>query len=285
MQVFTGQISNWKALGGEDQPIKVFVRNRNSGTHTTFKKLVLAPFNQKEHLLMRHTFADNKMLAQAVRQHEGAVGFTSFTEIGANKALSIHEKGAMPIKPKDFTIKTEDYPLSRRLYLYSNTRDSIAQDFVRFAKSQAGQKIVDQIGFVSLRLNTARKVELPKEAPQAYREAVQGAVRLPVNIRFMPQSNQLDNKAVSDLGKLVERLRKPSQTDRKVLLIGFSQSYPDPGRSKRLSKQRAQKVAQYLKKYGTFKTELHWFGDAVPVSGGQNFEARLRNNRVEIWLK
>jgi phosphate transport system substrate-binding protein len=66
----------------------------------------------------------------------------------AAKALAVSD-GAEPIPPDPFTIATEDYPLSRRLYLYTPANASKeVERFIEFALGEAGQKIVEQNGFV-----------------------------------------------------------------------------------------------------------------------------------------
>jgi phosphate transport system substrate-binding protein len=285
MRIFTGQVGNWQQLGGPDRSIQVHVRDRKSGTHATFKNLVLAPFKQEEHLLMAHPHTSNEALTKAVARNPGGIGFTSFAALHDTKPLSIYEGDAMPIRPSAFSIKTEDYPLSRRLYLYQGDQDSLTNAFIRYSKSREGQQVVEAVGFVSLNLNQTQAAKPPQGAPADYKQAVQGAERLPVNIRFMPQSNQLDNKALADLEKVVQLMKKPEYRGRKLLLIGFSQPHTSDQRSRKLSKQRVKQVAQYLKHYSAVRSQTYWFGDAVQVAGNKTYQSQRRNNRVELWIK
>ena len=72
----------------------------------------------------------------------------------ANKALAISEGAdTAPIYPTRFTISTEDYALSRRLYLYTPTSASqSAKDFAQFAISDQGQALVEQAARIGLPL-------------------------------------------------------------------------------------------------------------------------------------
>jgi phosphate transport system substrate-binding protein len=68
--------------------------------------------------------------------------------------------------PSRFTVATEDYPLTRRLYLYTatNPQNALVSKFVEFALSKAGQDVVDKIGFVAQTVKSERP-QTAKDAP------------------------------------------------------------------------------------------------------------------------
>ncbi len=72
---------------------------------------------------------------------------------GRVKILPISpKKGATPIAPTDATVKNHTYPVSRPLYNYTKGAPSgLAKAYLNFVLSPAGQKIVDQVGYVPLR--------------------------------------------------------------------------------------------------------------------------------------
>src|SRR5690554_7943526 len=90
-------------------------------------------------------------------------------------------------------VTTEDYPLSRRLFMYIRPDETnpLARALIEFARSHAGQEIVDQVGFVGQNIRTI-KLEPHADMPRAYQQLAAEALRLSVN--FRTKSTQLSWK-------------------------------------------------------------------------------------------
>ena len=101
-----------------DVPLKVFARDDKSGTFDTFAALVLQPSKLK---LGPNTerIEDSETLANAVASDPGGIGFIGLPYVGATKALAVADGDSLPLLPNAFTVATEDYPLARRLFLYT----------------------------------------------------------------------------------------------------------------------------------------------------------------------
>ena len=149
-KIFSGEISDWSAVGGAPGSIAIFARDDKSGTYDTFKALVLDPLGLKL-LPAAHRYESSSDLSDAVSADASGIGFIGLPYVRRSKVLGISAgSGNPPIVPTQFTVGTEDYPLSRRLYLYlpGKTPSKEAADFVEYALSDAGQDVVKQIGFV-----------------------------------------------------------------------------------------------------------------------------------------
>ena len=104
------------ALGGNSGAISIHARDDKSGTYDTFKSLVLDPLNLKL-LAAAHRYESSTELSDAVAADPGAIGFIGLPYVRRSKVLGISAgAGNPPIVPTQFTVGTEDYPLSRRLY-------------------------------------------------------------------------------------------------------------------------------------------------------------------------
>src|SRR5579863_2963513 len=91
-------------------------------------------------------------LSDAVAGDPDAVGFIGLSYVRSAKAVMVRSRGSAPLLPSPMTVATEDYPLSRRLYLYDPPGASqLARDFVDFVLSEEGQAAVRSAGFVDLR--------------------------------------------------------------------------------------------------------------------------------------
>jgi phosphate transport system substrate-binding protein len=145
-QIFTGEVTDWSAVGGASGKISVYTRNTSSGTYSEFKELAMkkrdyAPDSQK--------MAGNEQIAQEVSKNPNGVGYVglAYTKASGIKVVAID--GATPSKE---SVLGKKYPYARPTFYYTNGEPSgVAKQFVDFTVSAAGQKIVEQVGFVPIR--------------------------------------------------------------------------------------------------------------------------------------
>jgi len=143
--IFTGEISNWKDLGGIPGPIVAISRDNSSGTYEVFNALALGGGKVREDAV---TLASNNAVAQTVSQTPGAIGYVGLGYLSdAVKALKVG--GVMP---SNATVNSGAYKLARPLYMYTNgPAKGLAKDYLDFIWSAQGQKLVEELGFVPLR--------------------------------------------------------------------------------------------------------------------------------------
>jgi len=145
-QIFTGDVTDWSAVGGPGGKISIYSRNTSSGTYSEFKELAMkkrdyAPDSQK--------MAGNEQIAQEVGKNPNGVGYVglAYTKASGIKVVAID--GATPSKE---SVLGKAYPYARPTFYYTNGEPSgLAKQFVDFTISDAGQKIVEQVGFVPIR--------------------------------------------------------------------------------------------------------------------------------------
>lgn len=117
-ELFAGEIRNWRELGGPDLAVQLHARDNRSGTWDTFNELVLARQGKTLSDSARR-YESNDALSRAVTLNRGAIGFTGLASLGKAKALAIADGKSQPMLPLNALVATEDYPLSRRLFLYA----------------------------------------------------------------------------------------------------------------------------------------------------------------------
>lgn len=285
--LFSGRITDWAALGGSAGSVELYARDDRSGTFDTFKSLVLrdAPLAAGA-----KRFEDGRKLSSEVAANPRAIGFVGLAYVGDAKALKVSEAGSVPYRPTVFTVRTEDYLLSRRLYLYvpPASTNPWAGKFVQFALSDEGQAVVDAVGFVGQSLlDPVQEAApaLPSRVPPEYERLTRQATRLPLVFRFETGSDRLDNKSLRDIGRLLESLSQPANRGRRVILFGFADSVGGAEANRRLSEARATAVAGELRSEGVDPEAATGFGSALPVAGNETEEGKARNRRVEVWLK
>jgi len=282
-RLFAGEVSNWRELGGADIAVKLFARDDRSGTYDTFKELVLG--NQDKTLALRaRRYESNDQLSQDVSKVPGAIGFVGLASVGSAKPLAIADGDSQPMAPTSASIATEDYPLSRRLFLYARPDEQSAQlqAFIAYVHGAAGQAIVERSGYVAQSIR-AIKLTAQADMPPAYQQLAREAQRLTVNFRFDQGSARLDNKARRDIDRLVAYLNANGKRMSAATLVGFGDPRSDPARTALLSKLRAMAVRSELARGGILVKEINGLGDELPVASNQG-AGRLKNQRVEVWV-
>ena len=217
--VFTGKVTDWSAPGGAARPIHLIALFHRSGTSAVFSSIVA----EGVALAAERSFDSSEALSRALRSVRGAIGFIGLPYVRDAKPLSVRAGDAEPLLPTVFTVATEDYALTRRLYLYSAEEpgNPLVAAFIGFAQSDDGQRLVEESGFVSLVVK-AETQALPQGAPARYAKDVAGASRLSVDFRFRAGGVALDNKAIRDLDRVVAFLALPANRSRETLLLGFA---------------------------------------------------------------
>ena len=149
--IFTGKITNWKRVGGEDLKIVPYTRETSSGTYEFFKESVLL---NKNYLSGIMSMPANGAIIQSVKQTKGAIAYVGLAYLNKDvKAVHVsYDGGKTFIEPSFANAKNKTYPVVRPLfYYYLDKSESKVKPFIDFLLSPAGQEIVDEVGCVDLR--------------------------------------------------------------------------------------------------------------------------------------
>jgi phosphate transport system substrate-binding protein len=144
-QIYIGEITNWKTLGGPDRKIVVISRDTNSGTYESFQQLVTKSDRVTE---KAEYVGSNGAVRQRVMTTEGAIGYVGLAFTDGVKPLEIN--GVMPTQE---TVNDKSYPICRALYMYTNGYPKAGtplSDFLNLYKMEDGKKIISEQGFVPL---------------------------------------------------------------------------------------------------------------------------------------
>lgn len=279
--IFSGEYQDWSELGGPAGPIHVYARDDKSGTWDSFKSMVLG--EDKPLTASAERFESNADLSDTVSRDSQGIGFVGLSFVRSAKLLSVSDGTAKSLLPNKLTVATEDYALSRRLFMYTDDQPSspLVSEFINFVLDDAGQKIVADTGFISQELKAVTP-EFYEELPQDFRDITNNAKRLTINFRFQEGSAKLDNKALKDLERLVAYL---SEHKADLVLVGFGDPKKTEKRSQLLSKLRAMAVRRELVRYGIYPAESVGYGDNLPVASVNGQEGRNKNRRVEVWVR
>ncbi|MDD5668502.1 MAG: phosphate ABC transporter substrate-binding protein [Candidatus Omnitrophica bacterium] len=144
-EIYTGTVSNWAQLGGTDETIVVISRDSASGTFEAFGTLALDGAKVRSDALMQ---ASNQAVASTVSKTPGAIGYVGLGYVSSSvKAVDVNG-----VKASKETVLTNKYLLGRPLFMYTNGEPKgLAKQFIDFILSPAGQKLVEEEGFVGLK--------------------------------------------------------------------------------------------------------------------------------------
>ncbi len=141
--IFTGNITNWKQVGGSDATINVINREEGSGTRDGVQTIVLKDGNFSGGVVQSSTGA----VRTAVSQDTNAIGYISSAEVdGSVKAVSID--GTAPTYDN---IANRSYAIQRDFYFVTKGEPKgLANQFLNFTLSAGGQALLKADGLVPI---------------------------------------------------------------------------------------------------------------------------------------
>lgn len=152
--IYSGEITNWSEVGGEDRPIVKLSRETNSGTHVYFLETVLRLGNSDDETLFSTDtllLPSSEGIISEVRQNPNAIGYDGLGYVPDDvKMIAIaKEAGGEYVLPSIATVNDKTYAIARDLYMYTNGEPTgIVKDYLDWILSAEAQEIVAELGFV-----------------------------------------------------------------------------------------------------------------------------------------
>ncbi|KAB3530323.1 PstS family phosphate ABC transporter substrate-binding protein [Alkaliphilus serpentinus] len=155
--IYTGKITNWKEVGGDDVEIVAYQRPRNSGSQTGFLDLVMKDAMPVEPPTEKIR-AEMGELIDAVASYKNqpdALGYSYYYFVvdmwGNDKVKLLEVDGIYPNKD---TIRTGEYPIKTAYYAVfrrDEASDSPVRKVVEWILSERGQQIAEEAGYVKIK--------------------------------------------------------------------------------------------------------------------------------------
>tara|TARA_R110000822_G_scaffold189160_4_gene328230 strand:+ start:1472 stop:3034 length:1563 start_codon:yes stop_codon:yes gene_type:complete len=306
-QVFSGQISNWKTLGGPDAPIDLHLPDDSSGLAQAIYDQVMRParvdFAQS---ITRHN--DLAELAAAVEKDSLSIGVTSYAEQQNTAILTLSGSCGFSLDVSRLSIKTEDYPLTAPMFLYFPARrlPQIAREFLSFTRSPNAQLVIRRAGFVD---QTAEEIaveeqgnrfanaitvagpEISLDELQKMTATLTPMARLTTSFRFEAGSVRLDAQSRSNVQQLARALEIGQYDTRRLLFVGFSDGKGAAFANREIALRRAEAVRQAVitaaitVNLDRVVLDIDAFGEAMPMACDDSAWGRQANRRVEVWVR
>jgi phosphate transport system substrate-binding protein len=148
--IYTGAVKNWKDVGGKDAGIILYGRENSSGTYEFFREHVL---ENADYAPGVQALPGTAAIVNAVAKDVNGIGYGGAAYGKGVKYLKVKKDDASPAVMLDsVTVKDGSYPISRYLFMYTVKKpEGAIKDFIDWALSDEGQKIVKDVGYFPLR--------------------------------------------------------------------------------------------------------------------------------------
>jgi phosphate transport system substrate-binding protein len=158
----TGQITNWKQVGGPDLPIVPVVRPSTSGTRATFRKYILGGRDENGKLLQSDS---SQSVLQAVAQTPGAIGYLAVS-VADSTVKTVAVDGQLPTPT---AIQHGQYAFWGYEHMYTlGDNGGITGAFLDFMLTPAVQTLAQQLGYIPIAAMTAASTfAAPASPPDA----------------------------------------------------------------------------------------------------------------------
>lgn len=156
--IYSGKISNWAELGGEDRPIVRLSRETNSGTHVHFLEQVLRLGSKEDKTLFSTDtllLPSSEVIGAEIRNNPNAIGYDGLGYVTPDMKVIVVSDGlgeeAEFIYPSAETVNDGTYPIARDLYMYTaGPPVGFVKTYMDWIYSPEAQIIVTQLGFVPI---------------------------------------------------------------------------------------------------------------------------------------
>ena len=149
-KIFTGEITDWKDVGGMPGKIVLYGRENSSGTYVYFKEHVL---KDKDFPPAYQALPGTGGVVDAVAKDKGGIGYGGIGYAKDIKTLPIaKDKASTPVEPSMANVLDNTYPISRQLFWYTaGAPEGTLKGFVDWVLGPEGQDIVSEKGFYPLK--------------------------------------------------------------------------------------------------------------------------------------
>ena len=143
IQVFTGQVTNWRQVGGADLPIVLINRAQGSGTRATFEQ-----FGLEKHRSKTSQEQDSSgMVRSIVATTPGAISYVAFSYVDQ----TVQDLSLNHVAPTEDNVTTNRWKIWSYEHLYTKGQPTgLTKAFIAYVQSPAVQNtLVRQLGYLS----------------------------------------------------------------------------------------------------------------------------------------
>ncbi len=303
-KIYSGEITDWGELGGTEGVIKVLYPEQGSGLSEVLNRAFFKHSSTNSRAPYALTVKLRSDMVKEVRHDPSAIGFSAISENVGVKAVGLVGSCGLEYHASPFAIKSEDYPLAQRMFIYSRAQETLpalVNELVQYVASSAVDFAIDASGHVSSEIE--RRPQRVSDINLVGDDQIEGADRalveqlardleqfdrLSTTVRFSGQVREFQSKDILELDRLVQYLGDlPSGT--KVAVVGFFGDENTLAENASLSVEWANSVSEAIQSAGEeLLSHLEFvnrgYGELSPIACNTDDLGRELNRRVEIWV-
>ncbi|GAA0734641.1 phosphate ABC transporter substrate-binding protein PstS family protein [Clostridium oceanicum] len=147
--IFTGKVTNWKDIGGQDEKINVVNRSKSSGTRATFKNTVMEGKDEKEGL--GTTQDSSGSVEKAISQTKGAISYLAMSYITEEKKENLKVLKVDGVEANKENITAKKYPFWSYEHMYTKGEPKgLTKAFLDYMVSDDNKALVEKLGYIPM---------------------------------------------------------------------------------------------------------------------------------------
>ncbi|MBC2578990.1 phosphate ABC transporter substrate-binding protein [Clostridium sp. DJ247] len=146
-KIFTGEITNWKQVGGDDAAINVINRAKSSGTRATFKQTVMGGKDEKEGL--GTTQDSNGNVEKAIQATKGSISYLALSYLSEDVKKNVKPVKIEGVESNKDNITTGKYPFWSYEHMYTKGEaKDLSKAFIDYMVSDENKALVEKLGYI-----------------------------------------------------------------------------------------------------------------------------------------
>ncbi|OFI05445.1 phosphate-binding protein PstS 1 precursor [Clostridium acetireducens DSM 10703] len=148
--IFQGKITNWKEVGGKDEPINIINRTKSSGTRHTFKTTVMGGKDEKDGI---GTIQDSSgSVVKAVQNTKGSISYVALSYLTDEVRDNLKVLNIDGINPSVENIVSGKYKFWSYEHMYTNGKpNKLVEAFLNYMVSDENSKLIEKLGYISMK--------------------------------------------------------------------------------------------------------------------------------------
>jgi phosphate transport system substrate-binding protein len=156
-RIYTGEITNWKEVGGVDHAITPYIRNADSGSQEKMETMVMAGLTMIDGQFMPEIIGSQMASPYwQLENDEYGIGYTPYFYCTAmvRDLMKVNMLSINGITPSKKSLRSSSYPFISSIYAAvreTENHSSIAYKLYRFLFTKTGAEMIDESGYIAIR--------------------------------------------------------------------------------------------------------------------------------------
>ena len=144
--IYTGKITNWKEIGGNDAPINPYIRNANSGSQELFESMIMKGLNIADFPISPEMIPTMQGVIEMVKDDINSICYTVYYyKEYIQRVTSVKNIAIEGINPNKANIGNNTFPLTAEIYAMIRsdlTKSSTAYKLYTLLQTKVGKEVI-----------------------------------------------------------------------------------------------------------------------------------------------